>query len=342
MYSFNIITITGDIFTIINHKSNILLNQLIIKNIFQKFIKTDKYYMILNNDKPIYTNLFDFTNNTPIIIINLSIVFLNYLRKDIVQLKEDLLNNVFHKLRNNNELQNDKLIMHYACKQNIKSLKYASNILQNDKEFILNIIKECNNAYKLILFNFKLDKDIIISAVKRDTCTFEYIMNIIKNNEELYSNNYFCKNITELAVTKNPMALEYAFDIFKNNKNIVLKAIKKNSYVLKFASETLRNDQEVVLSAVYKHGNTLEFASETLRNDKEIVLVAVKHNRYAFTFASDILKYDKDIIYAKLSPFEKEIIIKNTNKYQTIICHLLQWIIVFIFFYNVSNSNILY
>jgi len=218
--------------------------------------------------------------------------------------------------------------MLYACKQNINSFKYTSNILQNDKEFILNIINECNNAYKLISFNFKLDKDIIFSAVKRDTCIFEYIMNIIKNNEELYSNNDFCKIITTIAVSKNPMALEYAYDIFKNDKNIVLKAIKKDSYVLKFAYETLKNDKEVVLSAVYKHGNTLEFASEILKNDKEVVLCAVKHNRYAYNFASDVLKNDKDIIYAKLSPFEKEIIIKNiknTNKYQTIICQLLQW-----------------
>jgi uncharacterized protein YdeI (YjbR/CyaY-like superfamily) len=121
------------------------------------------------------------------------------------------------------------------------------------------------------------------------------------------------------------MALEYAYDIFKNDKNIVLKAIMKNSYALNFASETLKNDKEIVLSAVYKHGNTLEFASETLKNDKEVVLCAVKHNRYAYNFASDVLKNDKDIIYAKLSPFEKEIIIKNTNKYQTIICQLLQW-----------------
>jgi len=45
---------------------------------------------------------------------------------------------------------------------------------------------------------------------------------------------------------------------------------------LEYASEKLKDDKEIVLEAVKQDGLALEYASEKLKDDKEIVLEAIK------------------------------------------------------------------
>jgi hypothetical protein len=345
MLSFDIINnLTGDVYITIHSNDN-NFNYWKLKKLFQRYIITYKIYVILNQDKYIYTNLVDFTNkynNTSIVITNLSIVFLNYQMLNMIQFRKELQLGHFNKLRTNSELCSCKLFMFFAFKHNINTLKHISNDLKNDKEFILSIIKEDCNTYLYILDTpLAKDKDIMFSAVKQKN-VLKYVVDIIKNNKELYLDNNFCRKLFLTAVKHDGMSLEHVFVMYKDDKQIVESAIKQNQYALSFASKNLRNDKNIVISAVYKHGYTLEFASNALRNDKEVVLLAVKQNRNAFQFASDTLKLDKDIINAKLSKFEKEILVINNNNkyyeqkityYKQKICDLLLFIISYFLLY---------
>ena len=57
-----------------------------------------------------------------------------------------------------------------------------------------------------------------------------------------------------------------------------MEAVRKDGLALEFASETLRSDKEVVMAAVRQHGCALECAGDSLQIDSGLVL-AYLHNR---------------------------------------------------------------
>ena len=59
---------------------------------------------------------------------------------------------------------------------------------------------------------------------------------------------------------------------------IVLAAVAQDGVALVYASEKLKGDKEVVLAAVRQNGDALGYASEELQIDKEVVLAAVAQN----------------------------------------------------------------
>lgn len=81
---------------------------------------------------------------------------------------------------------------------------------------------------------------------------------------------------------------------YKNRVNP--KGEKKNGLALYYASDELRNDKEVVLVAVGNDGWALRYASKELRNDKEVVLEAVVMN-VKNNLAEKVHNYLKDVDY---------------------------------------------
>jgi hypothetical protein len=55
------------------------------------------------------------------------------------------------------------------------------------------------------------------------------------------------------------MALEYADDALKANRELVLEAIKNNGTALQYADDTLKADREVVIEAVKNNGYAFEY-----------------------------------------------------------------------------------
>eukprot|EP00971_Amphidinium_carterae_P270365 5364668-Amphidinium_carterae.1 len=84
----------------------------------------------------------------------------------------------------------------------------------------------------------------------------------------------------------------------------VLELVSHNGIALKFASEELRRDRQVVLAAVKSYGAALQFASDELRRDREIVLTAVSSTGYApqaLEFAAEDLRSDEEIVSEALA-----------------------------------------
>ena len=50
----------------------------------------------------------------------------------------------------------------------------------------------------------------------------------------------------------------------------MLAAVKQNGLALKFAADHLKADREIVLAAVSQFGNAIEYAAESLRTDSEV------------------------------------------------------------------------
>ena len=79
-----------------------------------------------------------------------------------------------------------------------------------------------------------------------------------------------------------------------------MEAVKKHGIALKYASEELRNDKEVVMVAVKEDRRALKYLSEELRNDKEFILSC-----------SENLDRESDTYLDKESDYEQ--IEKNSN-----------------------------
>ena len=91
--------------------------------------------------------------------------------------------------------------------------------------------------------------------------------------------------------------LESADDRLRANKAVMLAVIQdEGGYALQFAADVLKRDREVVLAAVTRWGPALKYADEGLRADKEVVLAAVGHSSVALKHAAEELKADPDVV----------------------------------------------
>jgi len=96
-------------------------------------------------------------------------------------------------------------------------------------------------------------------------------------------------------------ALDYKFSIFYGDREFVLVAVKENGSTLQYASDVLKADREIVLEAIRNsRGDALEWASNELKGDREIVLEAVSKYGSNLQYASDKLKADPEIALTAL------------------------------------------
>ena len=77
------------------------------------------------------------------------------------------------------------------------------------------------------------------------------------------------------AVSQNGWALQFATEMLKGERNIVMKAVSQTGWALQFATEELKGDREIVMNAVSQTWQALNFSAEGLRSDREIILIAV-------------------------------------------------------------------
>ena len=90
------------------------------------------------------------------------------------------------------------------------------------------------------------------------------------------------------------------FELFRNNKEVVLAAVKQDFNALLYASDKLKDDKEVVLEAVKQNGFSLVCVSDRLKDDVEVAMAVVKQDVLAFSCLSIRLKYDKYFVLSVL------------------------------------------
>jgi len=64
----------------------------------------------------------------------------------------------------------------------------------------------------------------------------------------------------------------------------VLAAVKSCGLALQYAPDTLRDDREVVLAAVTKDGMALQHAGPNMQADREVAFAAITQNENAVPF----------------------------------------------------------
>lgn len=169
--------------------------------------------------------------------------------------------------------------------------------LINNKKFILEI-KLFREFLKYSSEELRKDKEFILEVVKQDGFVLEYASEELKNDKEI---------VLE-AVKQNGNALGYACDRLKNDKEVMIEAVKQNGCALEYASDRLKNDKDFILEILQKilsknmtNDWIFEFYKEAilsynLKNDRNFIFEAVKVDSRALQWASDRLKDDADLI----------------------------------------------
>jgi len=154
--------------------------------------------------------------------------------------------------------------------------------------------------------DLKDDKDVILDMVKQKPSMIEFASDELKRDKDLIqaagalqyasAEEKRDKEFVLAAVQKDGAALQYASAELKGDKEIVLAAVQKDGRALQYASAELKGDKEIVLAAVRIQGLALQYASAELKGDKEIVLAAVNQNPYNLTFVPPELQKDPEIL----------------------------------------------
>lgn len=155
----------------------------------------------------------------------------------------------------------------------------------NDKEFVLKMVKHHWYTFIFIADELKNDRDVVLEAVKNGANIYFWI----------FDND---KEVVLEAVRKNGKLLEWASPELKNDQEILFEAMKNYLWALEYASPELKNNREVVIDAIKMDRGNIKYASSELKNDRDIALEALKKSPYAYDFLSKELKADPEIIKA--------------------------------------------
>jgi len=160
---------------------------------------------------------------------------------------------------------------------------YVSDTLKSNKTFMFEVIKDTPEI--LSFTNLQNDKGFMLSLIKQNIDFVNHIPPSLTND----------RDIMLLAISYSGAKLKDVPDVFKNDKEIVMKAIESSPLMFKFASQELRDDEEVVIKATKFNHNSLVFASNRLRDDKDFALKLIHIDYKVLTYLSTRLKSDHKI-----------------------------------------------
>jgi hypothetical protein len=189
-------------------------------------------------------------------------------------------------------LKNDLEIVKIALKQNLNAFFFCSPELQNQKNFVIQCVKE---------FNLYLHSNWINSHISLFS-DYEFIFQLCKLNggmlEYASKNLRSDKKIMLIALDQTEKAFRYCLEF---DEEIALMAVEKNGFNLQYAGK-YRGNRKIVEMAINKSPFSFEFASEELRGDYLISLQAIQLNSSNFKFTvSEKIKNDPILLKEVLS-----------------------------------------
>lgn len=185
---------------------------------------------------------------------------------------------------------NDKESILNAIRNKSMPLEKISKELLNDREFVLEAVKI--NFWVLDYTNKELrnDKEIVLEAVRQDDWghVLRYSSKELQNDKE----------VVLAAVNANGFSLEYASPKLKNDRDIVLAAAKQCDFVLElvFIDKKLFNDRELMLEIIEVWAHAIIYCSNKLKDDRRFILDAAKKNGLVLIYINEEQRNDKEVV----------------------------------------------
>ena len=171
------------------------------------------------------------------------------------------------------KFNDDEEVVLAAYKKSYELLRYASNRLKSDKNFIMKCVNNENfwRVFKYINDELKKDKDIYSVALKNCVYSYQYLPEEMKKD----------RNLVLSLVSEHGNVYEYLLDEFKNDKEITLLALQNSVLPLQLSNE-MKHDKDILKEIIRKDGieseNIPKDILDIIYSNKEYVLEAIKLN----------------------------------------------------------------
>ena len=139
---------------------------------------------------------------------------------------------------------NEKVMLALIKARDGDVLKYVSERLKNDEEFLIKAIEINEYEFENLPQSLKTNKKFILKALEKNGCVLQFV------DENLQD-----KKMVLVAVKNNGCALKHAKDNFKSDKELVLIAIETCSYALNYVSDELKQNKEVLMKHLKIHNS---------------------------------------------------------------------------------------
>jgi hypothetical protein len=198
-----------------------------------------------------------------------------------------------------NDLKNDRNIVLEAVRQNWQALRWASDELKGDRNIVLEAVRQNWQALEWASDELRRNREVVLAAVKNNLNALRHV--------SMESSDY-CDLVLELAA-KSPNLLksgikEFCNKLVNDNRDVIdfmLRLVERNGLALMHLPAEFKKDYHVVLAAVSQNGTALCYADWSLKKDKAVVMEALKQNGRALQYASGELKEDRDFILEAVS-----------------------------------------
>lgn len=177
-------------------------------------------------------------------------------------------------------------------------IKNISEDLQNDKEFLIEVLQEYPYVFEFLNENLWNDKEIVKVTFEKNPSVVDGLQ-----GEDISKDKEF---LLELA-KENNLVFTITDSSLGEDRDFILKAVKLDGDFIMIASDELKNDREIALYSLESSaGNSFPDIGDSLRDDKEIVLKAIEYNERNVIFIGENLKKDKDFMFDILKDIELE------------------------------------
>lgn len=117
-------------------------------------------------------------------------------------------------------------------------------------------------------------------------------------------------------VSGNGMALKYASEALKYDREIVTNAVKNNGMALEFAAERYRSDKRIAEDAINNNADAFKHADISLRGNIKFATKAVQKNGNVYRWATLNAKENPDLAKAAVSQDPKALRHVNLNYFE--------------------------
>ncbi|KAL9644185.1 hypothetical protein ABK040_005648 [Willaertia magna] len=181
--------------------------------------------------------------------------------------------------------------------QNITQLDRICEDFRNDKEIVLEVLKNVNNQMSLNSYfhirdeTLRRDKEICLMAAKGAGKVLSGMSDEMRDD----------KDVVIQAIRSNEFAIEFASDRLRNDKEIAIELFSKPKRNYNCLNDYCRNDFYILNTEEEKNRKLtqqpfLSFFSKEIQEDKEIAILAFKFDNNSLYCIPEMLRKDKDFM----------------------------------------------
>ena len=193
---------------------------------------------------------------------------------------------------------NMKLMAMYAEMAN-GNIAYAraSQGLQYNKDFVMTCINNGLYLDRVKRIYERRDFNIGLAAISFNGNNISDACDELKKSKKI-----------SLFALKKGASLASLYNIFRDDKEVVMEAIKLDGINLLYASPRFREDSKMIALAVSSNGDSLKDLPKKYKADKNLVIKAIKSSRQGsvFSFIHSSLRKDKEFMLQAIEVYAND------------------------------------